>query len=228
MFVVDKISKIYRTKRGDIHALDNISLTIKEGEFLVVRGPSGSGKTTLLLCLGGMLHPSRGRILLAGNNIYAMNTGERTSFRAQNIGFVFQMFHLVPYLNISDNVLLAANKMSKQSGKKKVTELLSSFNISEREDHKPSELSAGEKQRTAVARALYNNPKIVLADEPTGNLDPQNAGEIIGYLSGYHKKGGTVIIVTHGKIADQYADRVIYLEEGKVRMDHGPWTMDDE
>ena len=216
MYVFENVSKIYRTKHGEIHALYNISLTIAEGEFLVVRGPSGSGKTTMLLSLGGMLQPSQGRILAADKSIYAMDKRERTKFRAENIGFIFQMFHLVPYLNISENVLLAGKNGANRSGRVEVRELLQHFNLSHREYHKPHELSAGEKQRTAVARALLNNPKIVLADEPTGNLDPQNSAEIIAYLSGFHDKGGTVILVTHGKIADRYADRIIHLKEGKL------------
>jgi putative ABC transport system ATP-binding protein len=213
---LENVSKTYRTRRGQIKALDGVDLEIAEGEFVVVRGPSGSGKTTLLLTVGGMLRPTTGRVLVNGNDVYAMGERNRAKFRAQNIGFVFQMFHLVPYLNIVENALLPAGVVKGAAGKTEARELLERLNISEREYHKPSELSAGERQRTAIARALLNHPGIILADEPTGNLDPENAAEVIGYLAQFHRDGGTVIVVTHGAGADQFADRIIYLRKGRV------------
>lgn len=208
-----EVSKIYQTRRGPVNALDDVNMEINEGEFVIVRGPSGSGKTTLLLALGGMLSPTKGRIIVSGKNIYQMRDRERARFRAENIGFVFQLFHLVPYLNVLENVLLSAGV---KKGKNEAEALLGRLNMSGREYHRPSELSAGEKQRTAIARALFNNPKILLADEPTGNLDPENATEVMGYLAEFQKKGGTVIVVTHGSQADQYADRIIHLRQGRV------------
>ncbi|MBD3184322.1 ATP-binding cassette domain-containing protein [Candidatus Poribacteria bacterium] len=215
MVHLENLSKIYRTKRGEIKALDDVSLHIEQGEFVVVRGHSGSGKTTLLLTIGGMLRPSMGNIVVDGKDIYSMGDRRRANFRAENIGFVFQMFHLIPYLNVVENVILSSH-----SGKKKTPEakkLLERLNISGRETHKPSELSAGERQRTAIARALLNQPKLVLADEPTGNLDPENAAEAVGYLSEYHRNGGTVVVVTHGEAVDQFADRIVHLKEGKIQ-----------
>ena len=217
MISIENISKIYRTRRGQIKALDGISLQVEEGEFLVVRGPSGSGKTTLLLTIGGMLRPTNGRVVMNGNDIYRMGERKRAKFRAQNIGFVFQMFHLVPYLNVIENALLPAGVAGGQTGRTEARELLTRLNISEREYHRPSELSAGEQQRTAIARALLNHPRVILADEPTGNLDPENAAEVIQYLAQFHDDGGTVIVVTHGSLADQYANRVIHLREGRIR-----------
>lgn len=216
MIQVEELSKTYSTRSGNINALNKISFTINEGDFLVITGPSGCGKTTLLLSLGGMLHPTEGQLIVANKNIYSMNKDERARFRAENIGFVFQMFHLVPYLNIIENILLAANNSSIPLGRKDARELLKRFNLSDREFHKPCELSTGEKQRTAIARALINGPKIILADEPTGNLDPKNAKEIIGYLAEFHQNGVTVIVVTHGKMANLYADRIIYLNKGQI------------
>lgn len=216
MVRLEKVSKIYRTRRGNVKALDEVSLHIKESEFAVVRGPSGSGKTTLLLSIGGMLRPTEGQVIANGRDIYAMSKQERAKFRAENIGFIFQLFHLVPYLNIIENVLLPVGVGKNWSGRTDARKLLKRLNLSERDYHKPSELSAGEKQRTAIARALLNQPRIILADEPTGNLDPENAGQIIGYLSEFHRGGGTVIVVTHGMVADQYADRIIYLREGQI------------
>ena len=216
MVYLENISKIYRTRHGEVKALDEVNFQVKKGEFVLVRGPSGSGKTTLLLTIGGMLRPTEGQVIVDGSDIYAMSERERARFRAENIGFVFQMFHLVPYLNIIENVLLSAGAISNQIVQAEARELLKRLGLSGREHHKPSELSAGEKQRTAVARALLNHPKIILTDEPTGNLDPENAAEVIEYLSEFQRNGGTVIVVTHGKVADQYADRIIHLREGRI------------
>ncbi len=216
MVEIQNVSKIYQTKNGSLSALDNIDLSVKDGEFVVFRGPSGSGKTTLLLSIGGMLRPSKGKIFVNGNDVYSMSDAARARFRAENIGFVFQMFHLVPYLNVIENVLLPLSAGVKKVEPEKGRELLKRLGLAERESHKPSELSAGERQRAAVARAMLNQPKIILADEPTGNLDPDNASEVMNYLDEYHKEGGTVIVVTHGTASDSYADRIIHLRDGRI------------
>lgn len=216
MVVLENVVKTYRTCRGDVKALDNINLQIEKGEFVVIRGPSGSGKTTLLMTIAGMQHPSGGIVSVTQNNLYAMSRGVRAKFRAENIGFVFQMFHLIPYLNIVENIVLASPAAADRNIKTRANELLEKFGLSSRGYHKPSELSAGEKQRTAIARALLNQPKIVLADEPTGNLDPDNAALAIGYLSEFHHNGGTVIFATHGTEAEQFANRVIHLRNGRI------------
>lgn len=210
------VSKIYKTRRGLVKALDNVNMQINKGEFVIIRGASGSGKTTLLMALGGMLHPTNGLINVEGKDIYRMNERERANFRAEKIGFVFQMFHLVPYLNVLENLLLYPGVVKNKTGVSEAEALLERLNLSNRKYHRPSELSAGEKQRAAIARALLNNPKILLADEPTGNLDPENATEVIEYLAEFHKKGGTVIVVTHGNVANNYADRIIQLREGRI------------
>ncbi len=218
MVRLENISKIYRTKRGEVKALDEVSLQIEEGEFVVVRGHSGCGKTTLLLAIGGMLRPTKGQVIVGGNDVYEMGERARARFRAENIGFVFQMFHLVPYLNVIENTLLSSGSENKQP---EAEELLRRLRMSGREHHKPAELSTGERQRTAIARAMLNHPRIILADEPTGNLDPENAAEAIGYLSEFHRDGGTVIVVTHGSAVDSYANRIIHLQEGRIKMvDH--------
>ena len=216
MIHLDKVTKRYHTRHGDVKALDQVDLTINDGDFVIVRGPSGSGKTTLLLSIGGMLQPTEGRIHANGYDIYAMSKKARAKFRSENIGFVFQMFHLIPYLNILENVLLPSSVVRNRSRVSEAIELLERLNLSERKHHKPSELSAGEKQRTAIARAILNHPKIVLADEPTGNLDPVNSDEIFGYLSDFHHTGGTVIVVTHEMKVNEYADRVICLKKGRI------------
>lgn len=216
MIRIEQVSKIYPGRRGEIKALDSIRMEIKEGEFVVFRGPSGSGKTTLLLTLGGMLRPTTGRVMVEEKDLYAYSSRERAAYRASNIGFVFQMFHLIPYLTVLENTALASGKRLTAAVRRDAVALLEELGLSQRIDHKPSELSAGEKQRAAIARALLNRPKIVLADEPTGNLDPDNAHEVLNHLSAYHQRGGTVLLVTHGRDADRCADRIIHFREGKL------------
>ncbi len=216
MVRLENASKTYQTRYGQVRALDRVSLHINEGEFVVVRGPSGSGKTTLLLSIGGMLRPTEGRVIVKNNDIYTMSKRQRSNFRAENIGFVFQLFHLVPYLNVLENVLLPVGVGRTQYGHVDAKKLLDRLKLMERISHKPAELSAGEKQRTAIARAMLKLPQIILADEPTGNLDPENSEEIIRHLAEFHSSGGTVIVVTHGKVVDRYAGRVVYLEKGHI------------
>lgn len=216
MVILEDITKTYKTRRGDVNALDGISLRIKKGEFVVINGPSGSGKTTLLMTIAAMLRPSSGTVSVEGKSLYDMSIGARANFRAENIGFVFQMFHLVPYLNVIENIILAGRAADKNSLTVGAKQLLKQLGLSERVFHKPSELSAGEKQRTAIARALLNRPQIILADEPTGNLDTDNGVAVLGYLADFHRNGGTVIIVTHGAEAEQFAERIVYLRNGRI------------
>lgn len=212
MIEIKNLSKIYSSNGNRVNALDNISLNIGRGEFIVIRGSSGSGKTTLLLTLGAMLKPTNGNVLFDNKEIYSTNGKERNQFRAENIGFIFQMFHLLPYLTLLENVTVPTFGNQKTEAEKMLHEL----GLGDRINHKPYALSAGEKQRTAVARALMNNPKIILADEPTGNLDPENTLEVIKSLLNYQKNGGTVVIVTHGMEADEFADRIIFLKNGRI------------
>lgn len=216
MVILENVTKSYRTARGEVYALSDVNLHIEKGEFIILSGPSGSGKTTLLMTIAAMLRPSSGCISIEKRNIYQMSIRERANFRAENIGFVFQMFHLVPYLNIVENVLLAARVCRQAGPTDRLKELLAQLGLTERALHKPAELSAGEKQRAAIARALFNRPKLILADEPTGNLDPDNATSVLGYLSEFHRAGGTVIVATHGPSAEQFADRIIYLRNGAL------------
>jgi len=234
MVYLENVVKTYQTRRGNVKALDDISLRIDKGEFVVISGPSGSGKTTLLMTIGGMLRPTSGIVSVEQKNLYAMSIRQRAKFRAQNIGFVFQMFYLVPYLSVTENVVLAAGPNRKPVGsaaegsqtcgqrnrtivnRKWLNELIERLGLADRNYHKPSQLSAGEQQRTAIARALLNRPKIILADEPTGNLDPDNAATVLRFIADFHRDGGTVILATHGPIAQQFADRIIHLRNGKI------------
>lgn len=195
------------TKRfGAVTALAPLDLVVQPGEFVAIKGASGSGKTTLLLTLGGMLRPSDGTVSFDGKNLYDQSPAQRAEYRAKDVGFVFQMFHLVPYLNVAENVQLATRNGTSAG------DLLQQFGLSHRLTHTPGELSAGERQRVALARALVNSPRLIFADEPTGNLDPENDRQVFQHLSAFHKDGGTVIVVTHGSTADEFADRIVKLK----------------
>jgi ABC-type lipoprotein export system ATPase subunit len=213
MIDLNDISKRYRTGRKEVRALDAVSLEVRAGEFVVLRGPSGSGKTTLLLVAGGMLHPTSGRVLAVEKDVYGLGERARAAFRAAHIGFVFQMYCLLPYLNVLENVLLAAQD---RPARERAGKLLDGMGLQARLGHRPAELSAGERQRVACVRALVNNPQIILADEPTGNLDEENALRIHGLLADFCHRGGTVLMVTHGSNAEDFADRTVYLRDGRI------------
>ncbi|MCF6286740.1 MAG: ABC transporter ATP-binding protein [Candidatus Hydrogenedentes bacterium] len=209
MLIFDNVSKHYQTADGVVKALDGLNLTVDKGDFAVIKGPSGCGKSTLLLHAGGMLRPTEGTISVNGQEIYQLSNRERGEFRQKHVGFVFQMFHLLPYLTVRENALLAAPNRGAEADA-----LIERLGLSERRHHLPSALSAGEKQRTAIARALLPEPDLILADEPTGNLDPENAALVMQYLRDYQASGGTVIVVTHGTDGNQFATRSIQLKAG--------------
>lgn len=214
MLSIKNLSKVFYRPEGNVHALDNVSLTVNAGEILAIRGPSGSGKTTLLLSAGGMLAPSDGNVLIENKDIYRMSPDSRAGFRASLIGFVFQQFHLIPYLSVMDNVLVPSLAFHQSKAKERAEKLINNFNLANRIQHVPAELSTGERQRTAMARALLNNPKILLADEPAGNLDRDNAEVIFDAFEEFAKSGGAVLVVTHDDRVSNYAHRTIQLKSG--------------
>jgi putative ABC transport system ATP-binding protein len=214
VFRLEDVTKAYQTRAGQVKALAGVNLHIDRGEFVVISGPSGSGKTTLLMTVAAMLRPTSGVVRVDDRDVYAMSVRQRARFRADNIGFVFQMFHLVPYLSVLDNVLLARGAVARNGQKTRALELLERLGLQHRLGHRPAELSAGEKQRTAVARAMLNEPKLILADEPTGNLDPENAEAVLKHLKDFQKTGGTVMLATHGPAAVEFATQTIYLRDG--------------
>jgi putative ABC transport system ATP-binding protein len=218
MIKIENLSKIYNTKKDSVVALSEVSLSIERGEFVSIVGPSGSGKTTLLLCLGGLIHPTWGKVQIEGVSIYDLDVRKRATFRLQNLGFVFQTFNLIPYLTALENVQIPLSLAGVLDGgqSERATELLSKLGLADRLNHKPSELSIGQQQRVAIARALANKPKIILADEPTGNLDPDMTKETIGYLKLLNQTGITVVMVTHNPGAAEYAQRTLRLVDGKV------------
>jgi len=216
MVVLENVEKTYHTRGGIVKSLRDISLHIEKGQFIVISGPSGSGKTTLLMVIAAMLRPTNGTVCIEQNDLYKMSIRDRARFRAENIGFIFQMFHLIPYLNVIENVILAGEAAGRSRNAANARDLLKQLGLESRVFHKPAQLSAGEKQRVAIARAMFNRPKIMLADEPTGNLDAENAVSVIGHLSKFHRSGGTVILATHQLQAQKFAGRVIYLRDGAI------------
>ncbi len=215
---ISGIKKSYKKVKNEaVKAVNDVSLEIGKGELVAVNGPSGCGKTTLLLIAGGLLYPDEGEIILGDTNLYDISANQRDKKRAENIGFVFQQFYLVPYINILENVLIPSIGSNSYSSslEKRARELIDQFNLSHRIHHKPGELSTGERQRVALARALINEPGILFADEPTGNLDDDNAEVVLNYISGFAKEGGAVLLVTHdGRIGKQ-AQRTYKMKDGK-------------
>ena len=200
---------------GDVRALDRVSFEVDAGEWIAIMGPSGSGKTTLINILGGLDHPTSGRVIVDGLEIGSLGERELTRFRADKIGFVFQQFHLVPYLTAVENVMLAQYFHS-ITDEKEAAEALARVGLSDRLSHVPAELSGGEQQRVAIARALINNPKVILADEPTGNLDEANEAVVLKLLRDLHHAGHTILVVTHSQAIGNLADRRIELEHGRL------------
>ena len=200
---------------GDVRALDRVSFDVEAGQWIAIMGPSGSGKTTLINILGGLDHPTAGRVSVDALEIGGLNERELTRYRADKIGFVFQQFHLVPYLTAVENVMLAQYFHS-ITDEKEAAAALERVGLADRLDHTPAELSGGEQQRVAIARALINQPKLILADEPTGNLDEANEAIVLKLLHELHKTGHTILVVTHSQAIGNLADRRIELEHGRL------------
>jgi len=219
MIRITNVTKAYPAKAeengGVIRALNNISLQVDPGEWLAIMGPSGSGKSTLVNLIGCLDRPTSGEILLDSENVAGMSTTELNRVRAEKIGFVFQQFHLVPYLSALENVMLAQYFHS-MTDEQEALEALERVGLKERADHVPAHLSGGEQQRVCIARALINDPKIVLADEPTGNLDAQNEEIVLRLLRQLHQQGRTIVMVTHDPVVARLADRRIELHHGRI------------
>jgi putative ABC transport system ATP-binding protein len=215
MIHLEKVSKIYPRPGGPVHALRDVTHDVAPGEFVAVRGPSGCGKSTLLTIIGALGMPTSGRVTVAGKDLLAMSPAERVGFRARQVGFVFQLFHLFPYLTVLQNVAVA-----QVAGDRKLPrDLLERFGLADRLGHYPAELSAGERQRVAIARAMVNRPPLLLADEPTGNLDPDSSAGVLRLLRDFHQQGGTVLLVTHEEQAARQAGRTVLLRNGSIEGD---------
>jgi putative ABC transport system ATP-binding protein len=213
---LSSLSKTYRRARETVQAVEGVSLELEPGEFVAVQGPSGCGKTTLLLTAGGLLHPTRGQVRVEGVDPYEMTSAARARFRATKVGFVFQQFHLVPYLSVLENILAPALALPRTGLRQRARELASHFGLQDRLHHVPAELSTGERQRVALARALLNAPTLLLADEPTGNLDGDNAAIVLEHLAEFARGGGAVLLVTHDAAAARHARRVLRMKAGRM------------
>jgi putative ABC transport system ATP-binding protein len=218
MLQVKNICKAYKKGLHEIKAIDDISIAIPAGDFISIVGQSGSGKSSLLLTLGGMLSPSSGSVSIDNHSLYDLSPLERSAIRRKKIGFVFQTFNLIPYLTALQNVQvpLLLNGVNQELQYKIGVTLLERFGLSNRLEHKPSELSVGQQQRVALARMLANNPEIILADEPTGNLDSETSHQVLNFLKEINQEGKTIILVTHDmKVAEQ-AKKTLTISEGKI------------
>ncbi|MGI9457778.1 MAG: ABC transporter ATP-binding protein [Aeoliella sp.] len=213
MLACKQLTKTFTRGRQQVPVLRGVDLAVAQRECVAIRGSSGSGKTTLLLSLGAMLSPDAGRVEFAQQDVYALSSADRSRLRNQQLGFVFQTFHLIPYLTVLENVMVVTRNQSLSSAAR---ELLTRLGLDHRLDHRPAALSAGEQQRTAIARAMINGPKLILADEPTGNLDAENSAEVYRALGEFRDDGGSVLVVTHGDAADGIADRSLLLNEGTL------------
>ena len=214
MLDFERVSKIFRGPDGQVEALSEVTLAVASGELVAVRGPSGCGKSTLLFVAGAMLTPCSGRVLVDGEDPYVMPPAQRSNLRAQRIGFVFQQFHLVPYLSVLENVLAPSVPRPREHAQERAAELVRRFNLEHRARHVPAQLSTGERQRTALARALFNEPKLLLADEPTGNLDDENGQIVLDHLRAFAAAGGAVLLVTHDHRVAELADRALAFGQG--------------
>jgi putative ABC transport system ATP-binding protein len=218
MIDVHDVTKSFTMGNDIVHALDEINLSIKEGDLTAVTGPSGSGKSTLLYTIGGLLTPTRGRVLANGLDVYGMTPRERARFRRENIGFIFQTFELLPYLTALENVILPLllTGINQENHEDLANENLEKVGLGNRSKHKPSELSGGEQQRVSIARGIVNEPSILLADEPTGNLDYKTGNEITQILHELNDGGQTIVLVTHDQRKAEEADSVLSMLDGRI------------
>lgn len=217
---VENLRKVYGKGDSEVRALDGVSFTVAKGEFIAIIGASGSGKSTLLHLLGGLDRPTSGKVIINDMEIYNQNENSLSIFRRRNIGFIFQFFNLMPILNVEENISLPALLDNERVDKKYLDEIIKIIGLEERRKHIPSELSGGQQQRVSIARALINKPSIILADEPTGNLDSKNSKEVIELLKATAKKyNQTLLLITHDSRIAEQADRIITLSDGKIKSD---------
>ncbi|AFL97769.1 ABC transporter ATP-binding protein [Ornithobacterium rhinotracheale] len=218
MIQVQNLSKIYTTTEVQTAALNEVNLNIKQGEFVAIMGPSGCGKSTLLNVLGLLDTPTSGSYIFNEQETTKMNKSQKNDIRKKNLGFIFQNFNLIDELSVKENIELPLiyNHVPSRERKAKVTEIMEQIGIAHRANHLPQQLSGGQQQRVAVARALVNNPKLILADEPTGNLDSTHGADVMGLLAKLHIEGATIVMVTHSMHDARYASRVVQMKDGKI------------
>ncbi len=216
MLQLENITQVFRSGRLSVTAIKSASLKVDAGEFVAVTGPSGCGKSTLLLIAGGLLEPDEGTASIDGTDLYGLDANARAKFRNERVGFVFQELHLVPYLSVLNNVRAPALVTGTPSQDRALS-LLDTFGLSDRLSHRPGKLSTGERQRTALARAMLNEPSILMADEPTGNFDAENSEIVLSHMRQFAESGGSVLLVTHDPVAAEAADRIVEIRDGVIR-----------
>lgn len=217
---VENLTKIYGKGENEVRALDGVSFSVNKGEFIAVIGPSGSGKSTLLHILGGVDRPTSGRVLMDGKDVYAQNEEQLAVFRRRQVGLIYQFYNLIPVLNVTENITLPVLMDGQKVNRDRLKELITTLKLDGRENHLPNQLSGGQQQRVSIGRALMNAPAVVLADEPTGNLDSKNSKEIVDLLKISNEKyGQTLIAITHDKSIALQADRIISIDDGKITRD---------
>lgn len=217
---VEHLSKTYGQGENEVRALDDVSFSVEKGQFVAIIGPSGSGKSTLLHILGGVDRPTSGKVFLEGQDVFAQNEDQLAIFRRRQVGLIYQFYNLIPVLNVTENITLPVLMDGRKVNKKRLEDLLTTLNLNGREKHLPNQLSGGQQQRVSIGRALMNSPAVVLADEPTGNLDSKNSQEIVELLKLSNVQyGQTLIVITHDESIALQADRIITIEDGRITRD---------
>ena len=217
---VEHLSKIYGHGENEVKALDDVSFSVEKGQFVAIIGPSGSGKSTLLHILGGVDRPTSGKVFLEGQDVFAQNEEQLAIFRRRQVGLIYQFYNLIQVLNVTENITLPVLMDGRKVNRKRLEDLLTTLNLKGREKHLPNQLSGGQQQRVSIGRALMNSPAVVLADEPTGNLDSKNSQEIVELLKLSNAQyGQTLIVITHDESIALQADRIITIEDGRITRD---------
>ena len=214
---VENLTKIYGKDSTKVIALDDVSFSVEKGEFVAIVGASGSGKSTLLHLIGGVDRPTKGKVFIDGKDIFSFNDDKLAIFRRRQVGLIYQFYNLIPILNVEENIMLPLSLDNRQIDKERLNEMLKLLGLEKRRNHLPNELSGGQQQRTSIGRALITNPTIILADEPTGNLDSKSSDEIVALLKKTNKElKQTIIMITHNMEIAKIADRIIKIEDGKI------------
>ena len=217
---VENLTKVYGKGENEVRALDGVSFSVEKGAFVAVIGPSGSGKSTLLHILGGVDRPTDGKVFMDGKDVYAQNEEQLAIFRRRQVGLIYQFYNLIPVLNVTENITLPVLMDGQKVNQNRLAELMATLNLTGRENHLPNQLSGGQQQRVSIGRALMNAPAVVLADEPTGNLDSRSSREIVELLKVSNEKyGQTLLVITHDESIALQADRILSIEDGKITRD---------
>ncbi|OKZ70089.1 MAG: peptide ABC transporter ATP-binding protein [Clostridiales bacterium 52_15] len=217
---VENLTKVYGKGENEVRALDGVSFSVEKGAFVAVIGPSGSGKSTLLHILGGVDRPTGSKVFMDGKDVYAQNEEQLAIFRRRQVGLIYQFYNLIPVLNVTENITLPVLMDGQKVNQNRLAELMTTLNLTDRENHLPNQLSGGQQQRVSIGRALMNAPAVVLADEPTGNLDSKSSREIVELLKVSNEKyGQTLLVITHDESIALQADRILSIEDGKITRD---------